>query len=152
MSALEKQVGGDHYKQMAIQPTEYCQKNKFNHCESSAIKYISRHAAKGGAEDIRKAIHFLELLLEIEYAETYTGTDYCYDHNKNEVKVDAELSAVTAQYFPKCKTTECLEDAGKSGYCGECHRRKLLFNAAETFSGCSESESAEGLPTSGCIK
>jgi hypothetical protein len=70
MSALDKQEGGDHYKTMKIQPVEFCQRNGLNFCESSAIKYICRHKRKNGAEDIRKAIHFLELLLEVEYSKT----------------------------------------------------------------------------------
>jgi len=66
-SALDVQVDGDHYKKMAIQPTEYCQRNKLGFCESCAVKYVSRHRAKGGRVDIEKAIHFLQMLLEIEY-------------------------------------------------------------------------------------
>ena len=61
--AMEKQEGGSHYKQMAIQPIEFCQKNNLNYCESNVIKYVSRHKHKNGAEDIRKAINNLELLL-----------------------------------------------------------------------------------------
>ncbi len=68
-SALDAQVGGSHYKDFKIQPTEFCQVNKLNHCESSAIKYICRHQDKGGRADIEKAIHFLEMLLELEYDE-----------------------------------------------------------------------------------
>ena len=41
-TALKTQVGGSHYKDMAIQPIEYCQKNRLGYCESNAIKYISR--------------------------------------------------------------------------------------------------------------
>lgn len=67
MEAKEKQVAGTHYKDLPIQPVDYCQLNKLGFCESCVIKYVSRHRAKNGAEDIRKAIHFLELLLEIEY-------------------------------------------------------------------------------------
>jgi hypothetical protein len=69
MSALSKQVGGGHYKDMAIQPTEFCQKNRINFCESAVIKYVCRHGSKNGREDIEKAIHFLQMLLEIEYPE-----------------------------------------------------------------------------------
>jgi len=69
MSAFKKQVDGGHYKDMAIQPTEYCQKNRLNFCESAVVKYVSRHQAKGGRKDIEKAIHFLEMLLEMEYPE-----------------------------------------------------------------------------------
>ena len=67
--ALKKQIAGVHYKSLPIQPVEYCQKNGLNFCESSAIKYITRHKEKGGAVDIKKAIHFLEILLEMEYDE-----------------------------------------------------------------------------------
>lgn len=67
--ASAKQIGGEHYKNMTIQPAEFCQKNRLNFCESAVIKYVCRHTDKGGAEDIRKAIHFLQLLLEIEYPE-----------------------------------------------------------------------------------
>lgn len=65
-SALSQQVGGSHYKSLPIQPVEYCQRNKLGFCESSAIKYISRWKDKGGIQDIDKAIHFLNLLKEIE--------------------------------------------------------------------------------------
>lgn len=68
-TALDGQVGGSHYKGMAIQPAEYCQRNGLHHLESSAVKYVSRHKAKGGRQDIEKAIHCLQMLLEIEYPE-----------------------------------------------------------------------------------
>lgn len=67
MSAFDKQVGGNHYKNMAIQPTEFCQKNKLNFCESVVIKYVCRHQDKNGRQDLEKAIHFLEMLIEMEY-------------------------------------------------------------------------------------
>jgi len=66
-NVMERQEGGNHYKGMAIQPIEFCQKNQLNYCESNAIKYICRHRKKNGAEDIRKAIHNLQILLELEY-------------------------------------------------------------------------------------
>ena len=66
-SALTTQVGGNHYKDLAIQPIEYCQRNQLNYCESNVVKYVTRHRFKGGVMDIRKAIHNLELLLELEY-------------------------------------------------------------------------------------
>lgn len=66
-SALSTQEGGDHYKNMNIQPIEFCQKNQLNFCESNVIKYVCRHKNKNGAQDIKKAIHNLRLLLEMEY-------------------------------------------------------------------------------------
>ena len=65
--ASSQQVGGDHYCKMAIQPAEYAQLNNLNFIEGCVVKYVSRHRNKNGAEDIKKAIHFLNLLLEIEY-------------------------------------------------------------------------------------
>lgn len=67
MSALDSQIGGGHYKGLPIQPVEYCQKNSLGFCESSVIKYVSRHKRKNGRQDIEKAIHFLNLLLDLEY-------------------------------------------------------------------------------------
>lgn len=69
MSAGEEQVGGGHYRDMAIGPAEYCQKNGLGCCESNVIKYVSRHRRKGGREDLEKAIHYLRLLIEMEYPE-----------------------------------------------------------------------------------
>lgn len=65
--AMSKQIGGSHYKAMAIQPAEYIRENNIGWYEGNAIKYISRHKLKGGAEDIKKAIHNLEMILE-EYS------------------------------------------------------------------------------------
>ena len=70
VKASEEQVAGDHYKKFVIQPAEYCQKNKLCAMESAVIKYVSRHKFKNGEEDIKKAIHCLELLLEYEYEDT----------------------------------------------------------------------------------
>jgi hypothetical protein len=66
MSALEKQVGGSHYRDMVIQPIEYILANGLGFIEGSVIKYVSRHKSKGGVEDLRKARHFLDLLIEHE--------------------------------------------------------------------------------------
>jgi predicted RNA-binding Zn-ribbon protein involved in translation (DUF1610 family) len=67
MNPLETQVGDSHYKGLAIQPAEYCQRNRLPYCESAVIRYVTRHRLKNGREDIEKAIHCLHLLLEMEY-------------------------------------------------------------------------------------
>ena len=69
MSAYKKQIGGSHYRNMVVQPSEFINKNKLPFAEGSAIKYICRHAAKGKQEDIQKAIHYLEMILERDYTE-----------------------------------------------------------------------------------
>lgn len=66
MRAKDIQVGGDHYKQMKIQPFEYCMANNLNWAQSSIIKYISRYKSKGGIEDLNKSKHILDMLIEWE--------------------------------------------------------------------------------------
>lgn len=66
MSALDKQVSGDHYKDLKIQPIEYIHANGIPFAEGSVIKYVSRWRSKGGIKDLEKAKHFLELLIELE--------------------------------------------------------------------------------------
>jgi UDP-3-O-acyl-N-acetylglucosamine deacetylase len=66
MSHLREQVGGGHYKDMAIQPVEYIYANEIPFVEGCIIKYVSRHRKKGGVEDLKKARHFLDILIELE--------------------------------------------------------------------------------------
>lgn len=65
-TALNTQIGGDHYKQMPIQPVEYIHANQLGYFEGTAIAYITRWRQKNGVEDLHKAIHTLELLIELE--------------------------------------------------------------------------------------
>lgn len=65
-SPLESQVGGDHYKQLVIQPVEYIHKNGIGYMEGCAIKYLTRWRNKGGIQDLEKAKHFIDLLIELE--------------------------------------------------------------------------------------
>ena len=66
--SLDKQIGGKHYKNMKIQPAEFINENKLLFAEGNAIKYICRHTIKGKEEDVRKAIHYLEMILERDYS------------------------------------------------------------------------------------
>jgi|GEM_PF-6259930 len=69
-SSLSYQIGGSHYQNMAIQPIEYIHANKMPYMEANVVKYISRHRDKNGAEDVRKAIQYCEMILEMEYGES----------------------------------------------------------------------------------
>ena len=66
MSALDIQIGGGHYH-MPIQPVEFITKNNLTFLEGCVVKRVCRHRRKNGREDIEKAIHELQLLLELEY-------------------------------------------------------------------------------------
>ena len=66
MSALERQVSGEHYKSLKIQPIEFIHANGIPFAEGSVIKYVTRWRDKGGVADLEKAKHFLEILIELE--------------------------------------------------------------------------------------
>jgi hypothetical protein len=64
--ALARQEGGGHYKDMKIQPITFIHANGIPFAEGSAIKYLCRWRAKGGIEDLKKARHFIDMLIELE--------------------------------------------------------------------------------------
>ena len=66
MSALSKQVAGDHYKDKKIQPIEYIHANNLGFCEGNVVKYVTRWRDKAGIADLEKAKHYIELLIELE--------------------------------------------------------------------------------------
>jgi hypothetical protein len=68
-SALETQVGGNHYKDLKIQPIEFIHANGLDFLTGNIIKYATRHRKKNGAEDVKKIIHYANLILELEYGE-----------------------------------------------------------------------------------
>lgn len=69
LDPLASQVGGTHYKGYAIQPAEFITRNNLPFLEGCVIKRVCRHRDKNGAEDIRKAIHELQLILKLQYGE-----------------------------------------------------------------------------------
>jgi hypothetical protein len=62
-----KQIGGSHYKDMVLQPSEFINKNKLLFAEGNAIKYICRHAHKGEVQDLEKAKHYIDMIIERDY-------------------------------------------------------------------------------------
>jgi len=64
---LNTQVGGKHYKDLAIQPAEFVMANKIPWAEGNAITYIVRHRNKNGREDLEKAKHFIDMIIAREY-------------------------------------------------------------------------------------
>ena len=68
-NAWQIQVGGDHYKKLKIQPMEYALANKLDYAQANVVKYVTRHADKNGKEDLLKAIHNIQLIIEHYYAD-----------------------------------------------------------------------------------
>lgn len=70
MKALDKQTGGKHYKKLAIQPIEYIHANGLDFFEGNVVKYISRHRQKNKGEDVKKAIDYCVMILQMDYGYT----------------------------------------------------------------------------------
>ena len=66
IKASETQIGGKHYSEMAIQPIEFIHKNNLSFIQGNIIKYVCRYKSKGGIEDLQKAKHYIDLLIELE--------------------------------------------------------------------------------------
>ena len=105
----DKQVGGDHYSKMKIQPAEFVNKNKMLFAEGNAIKYICRHINKGGKQDLEKAKHYIDMIIERDYGDETSMTFTPSDNDtptghgtlSDDIKVtysDADLSG--AIYYP----------------------------------------------------
>ena len=101
MTALDEQVGGSHYKDFVIQPVEFIHRNGIDFLSGNIIKYVCRWKAKGGIEDLKKAKHYIELLIE--------------------------LSDNKSKRFPLKGCENCINESGechavKWGFCNcECH-------------------------------
>ena len=80
MNPLDTQEGGTHYKDMKIQPAEFIHANNIGYFEGNVIKYVSRWRNKNGIEDLKKAKHYIELLIEMDLKET---KEY-FDKNKSD--------------------------------------------------------------------
>jgi len=66
VNALKEQVGGNHYSKLAIQPVTYINANGLSYLQGNVIKYVTRYKDKNGVEDLQKAKHYIDLLIELE--------------------------------------------------------------------------------------
>ena len=69
MKPYDKQIGGTHYQKFKIQPSKFVIENELLYPEGCVIKYILRHRLKGKKQDLEKAIHFIEMIIERDYSE-----------------------------------------------------------------------------------
>lgn len=65
--ATDTQVGGEHYRDEGIQPVVFCHSRNLPFIEGNVVKYVCRHREKSGVQDLLKAKHYIELLIELEY-------------------------------------------------------------------------------------
>ena len=123
----DTQVGGDHYSKMKIQPSEFINKNEMLFAEGNAIKYICRHGNKGRLQDLLKAKHYIDMIIERDYSEEMkgssvdSGVDISYeglsinfpegsenDKTEDEIKVSYEDNGLPKDFTDKFR----IEDGG----------------------------------------
>lgn len=98
MTALDEQIGGSHYKDFKIQPVEFIHHNGIDFLSGNVIKYVCRYKSKGGLNDLEKAKHYIELLIELsinKYCQNCTDINEnifikkldckCEDKNKSDI-------------------------------------------------------------------
>ena len=81
----DTQVGGDHYKKMKIQPSEFINKNEMQFAEGNAIKYICRHGSKGKKQDLEKAKHYIDMIIDRDYGDDAEKSNVFSGGSKNEI-------------------------------------------------------------------
>ena len=105
MSALDTQIGGNHYKTMPIQPMEFSMANGLDACQHTIVKYVTRFREKGGVQDLEKAKHVIDMLIEFEQDAGAEGEE---NKSKNLGEfihqfLHEEKAAPTAETKPNCK-------------------------------------------------
>jgi hypothetical protein len=98
VSALQQQINGAHYKELAIQPVEFIHANGIGYMEGNVIKYVTRWRSKGGIADLEKAKHYIELLIELEQKQAAPS-----------------FAAWTEGYHDETRTSRRGLDAGQRG-------------------------------------
>lgn len=135
MSALDIQVGGDHYKKYKIQPMEYSMANGLDACQHTAIKYITRFRDKGGVADLEKAKHCIDLLIEFE-RKAEDGAELVQ-------KVIEDMARVPPLPAGHCWVLGCENKAEKYGACAQ-HQEKENEATHRDGGGSKFKQNAEG--------
>lgn len=124
MSALDTQVGGGHYKTLKVQPVELIMSNHLGYCEGAVVKYLTRWRDKGGLEDVRKAAHFVQILLEdrdyqhrledrcqrLPIKDSTDGAEYCV---ANGITGDSRMAIQSVYLFSHRGWRSLLEEAAR---------------------------------------
>lgn len=128
LGALSRQVDGDHYKGLPIEPAFYNWINKIPWNEGEAIKLISRHKHKNGAKDLLKAIHYIQMVLEWEYhlSVEISDPEDVPQHNVSPLHDAGKQLAEEAMKQYLWSPLECVEremhltSCDDDGYCNLC--------------------------------
>jgi hypothetical protein len=97
----DTQVGGNHYQTMKIQPAEFINKNEMKFAEGNAIKYICRHVNKGGLQDLEKAKHYIDMIIERDYGDDAEKSKVFASDNIKVTYGDVSISDEYIKSIPK---------------------------------------------------
>ena len=115
MSAYDKQIGGKHYQNFSIQPSKFVIENELLFPEGNVIKYICRHRFKNGKEDLEKAVHFIEMIIERDYP-TIPMTEEEEYRNAGITKEEAEKTYPPKNSWGMIKPPETSQKDWVDGY------------------------------------
>ena len=104
-----KQIGGDHYQSMVIQPSEFINKNNLPFAEGNAIKYLCRHKQKGQRKDLEKAIHYCQMAIDRDYPEK---KDFLEEAEKEKKELEESYKEAKRQTEER-KSTEWVKGYNK---------------------------------------
>ena len=112
-SALDEQVGGDHYKKLGVQPVEFISAINANFFQGNVIKHITRYKDKNGIKDLEKAKHYLELMKQLKpQTDTELHGDYImaaivnYGTSNNLGNIETDIIIATVYK----NREECISD------------------------------------------
>lgn len=113
INALDKQVGGSHYKKLTMQPIDFIVKAKLSFIQGNIVKYISRYMDKNGIEDVEKCIHYSELAISLndsgpEHKMLNLAYSYCTVNNFNSFQSNIIIACVQDDYYAVIKYCERL--------------------------------------------
>ena len=106
-NVYKKQIGGDHYQSMTIQPSEFINKNNLPFAEGNAIKYLCRHKQKGQKQDLEKAIHYCQMAIDRDYPK-----DFLEEAEKEKKELEESYKESRRQTEER-KSKEWLKGHGK---------------------------------------
>jgi len=107
----KKQVGGDHYQSMKIQPSEFINKNNLPFAEGNAIKYLCRHKQKGQRKDLEKAIHYCQMAIDRDYPTTVSiSKDFLEEAEKEKKELEESYKESRRQTEERKQLTKKEKD------------------------------------------
>ena len=128
--ALTRQEGGSHYKDLAIQPVEYIHANGLGFCEGSVVKYVTRWRSKNGIQDLKKARHFLDLLIELEERKgmpAFVGVDPAVGPDRTAIAVTCTGETNGPATMSEAATAVSANDGPAERDCATCRHHEVLL-------------------------